>query len=196
MLLNRLEYYLMNNPVRAGIQRWIEGPTMRRLGGPLPGPRVLELGCGRGAGVPVIRQCFPGAEVDAFDLDRRMVELARRRVAPPVGRLWVSDASRLPLRSAYYDAVFDFGILHHVPDWRAAVGEIGRVLRPGGRLYAEEVLADLADHPLIRAFFAHPRGDRFTSAAFEVGLGNAGLRLKARKAIGRSFAWFVAEVSV
>jgi ubiquinone/menaquinone biosynthesis C-methylase UbiE len=42
-----------------------------------------------------------------------------------------------------YDAVFDFGIIHHVPDWRAAVAEVARVLRPQGRFYAEEVFGRL-----------------------------------------------------
>lgn len=193
MLLNRFEYHLMNNPIRAGIQRWIEGPTLRRLGGSLPGARVLELGCGRGIGVQVIRRCFPDARVDAFDLDRRMVRTARRRLAERVRGLWVGDAAILPLRGASYDAVFDFGILHHVPDWRAAVAEIARVLRPGGRLYAEEVLAPFIDHPLARAFFEHPRQDRFDAPAFAGELENVGLTLKASRSIGRSFAWFVAD---
>lgn len=193
MLLNRFEHHLMNNPIRAAIQRWVEGPTLRRLGGSLPGRRVLELGCGRGVGLHVLRRCVPGAQVDAFDLDRRMVRTARSRLAQPVRGLWVGDAAILPLRTASYDAVFDFGILHHVPDWRAAVAEIGRVLRPGGRLYAEEMLAAFIDHPLARAFFAHPRHDRFDALAFERALDIAGLELTARRPLGRSFAWFVAD---
>jgi len=37
--------------------------------------------------------------------------------------------------------VFDFAILHHVEDWRAALADIARVLRPGGRFSFEEVTA-------------------------------------------------------
>ena len=36
--------------------------------------------------------------------------------------------------------MFDFGIIHHVPQWRRALAEVARVLKPGGRFYAEEVL--------------------------------------------------------
>jgi hypothetical protein len=67
------------------------------------------------------------------------------------------------------------------------------VLRPGGRLYAEEMLAAFINHPLARALFAHPRHDRFDAPAFERALDLAGLELTACRPLGRSFAWFVAD---
>ena len=50
MLLNRVEYLLMNNPVRAAIQRHFEAPRLLRMRGALPGGVALEIGCGRGVG--------------------------------------------------------------------------------------------------------------------------------------------------
>ena len=48
-------------------------------------------------------------------------------------RLWTGDVTPIPTPTATYDAVFDFGILHHVTEWRCALAEVARVLRPGGR---------------------------------------------------------------
>ena len=108
---------------------------------------------------------FGAAEVHAFDLDPDMVRRARARLAPYLEagrlRLEVGDASAIPAESASYDAVFDFGILHHVPDWRAAVAEVARVLRPGGVFFFEEVTRQALDRWVFRTFFEHPTEDRF-----------------------------------
>ena len=45
----------------------------------------------------------------------------------------MSDARRLPFRDASFDLVYSWGVVHHSPDTPAAVHEIRRVLRPGGR---------------------------------------------------------------
>lgn len=78
----------------------------------------------------------------AFDLDPNMVWQARQRLAAyPPGRvtLYQADVTAIPEPDASFDAVFDFGILHHVPAWPVAVAEIHRMLRPGGRFYFGEV---------------------------------------------------------
>ena len=165
MLLNRLEKLSMNNAVRAWIQRSWEAPALERLGGRTPGAHVLEIGCGRGVGTEIIFERFGAAEVHAVDLDPEMIRLARARLAPYVeaGRLTleVGDAGAIRAADATYDAVFDFGILHHVPDWRTAVGEVARVLRPGGLFFFEEVTRQALERWVYRTFFEHPAEDRF-----------------------------------
>jgi ubiquinone/menaquinone biosynthesis C-methylase UbiE len=195
MLLNRLETALMNNPIRAAIQRRFEAGRLLALGGRVDGGIALEVGCGRGVGTELILDRFGAARVDAFDLDPKMVALSRERLAARGERvrLWVGDAERIDAPDQSYDAVFDFGILHHVPDWRAALREIRRVLRPGGRLFAEEMLADFIRHPVWRRLLDHPQEDRFDAAGFERGLCDAGLRVLGTRSLGRSAAWFAAE---
>ena len=73
MLLNRIETAMMNNPLRAALQRHFEAPRLRAMGGALPGARVLEVGCGRGVGTGLILDLFQAEHVDAFDLDPAMV---------------------------------------------------------------------------------------------------------------------------
>lgn len=195
MLLNRLETALMNNPVRAFLQRYVEAPRLLRLGGSLAGAHVLEVGCGRGIGAELILEYFGAARVDAFDLDPRMVAKAQarlRRYGPRV-RLWTGDATRIPAPDRTYDAVVDFAIIHHVPDWRAALAEIARVLRPGGRLYAEEVLRAFIVNPAMRLLFAHPQQDRFDQRQFVEALQLQGFSAVATRGVARSFAWFVGE---
>lgn len=66
MLLNRVEYVLMNNPFRAAIQRGWEARRRLALGGPVKGGVALEIGCGRVVGVHVILDMFGASHVDAF----------------------------------------------------------------------------------------------------------------------------------
>ena len=194
MILNRFEFMLMNNPLRAAMQRHVEARRFLRMGGPQRGARALEIGCGRGLGVELILDVFGATQVDAFDLDPRMVALAQRRLScrGPCVRLWVGDAAAISAPDAAYDAVFDFGIIHHVPNWRDVLVEIHRVLRPGGLLYAEEPLAGVLNHPLMHHLFAHPVRDRFEAADFRGALRASGLIPSREEHLWHTMFWFVA----
>src|SRR5256885_1204144 len=80
MRLNWLGRASMNNALRAWGQRYAAS-RMQRLGGRVDGGRVLEVGCGGGAGAEIILKGFGAAWVEAVDLDPKMVERARRRLA-------------------------------------------------------------------------------------------------------------------
>jgi ubiquinone/menaquinone biosynthesis C-methylase UbiE len=154
MRLNRVEFALMNNPVRAAVQRRVEAKRLLEMGGAMHGGKALEIGCGRGVGVEIILDLFGAERVDAFDLDSRMIDRAHRRLRSRKGqvRLWTGDATSIPADDAAYDAVFDFGIIHHVLSWRNAVAEVGRVLRPRGRFYAEEPFGSFITRRSVQRF--------------------------------------------
>lgn len=194
MLLNRVEKALMNNAARAMVQRRFEVPRLLAMGGPMHGGHALELGCGRGVGVEAILEDFCAARVDAFDLDPRMVALAEKRLASRGDsvRLWVGDAETIPSPVATYDAVFDFGIIHHVPSWRNVLREVRRVLRPGGRFYVEEVLARFILNPLTRRVLDHPLEDRFDHPGFLRALEDHGFDVIASRDLAGLFGWYVA----
>jgi ubiquinone/menaquinone biosynthesis C-methylase UbiE len=120
-------------------------------------------------GTEIILKRFGAADVHAFDLDRDMVRRARQRLAAyPPGRvtLYQADVTAIPEPDAGFDAVFDFGIIHHVPAWRVAVADIHRVLRPGGRFYFEEVTRQALERWFYRTFLDHPSEDRFSAEEF------------------------------
>jgi ubiquinone/menaquinone biosynthesis C-methylase UbiE len=194
MILNRLEFMLMNNPIRAALQRHVEVSRFLRMGGPVRGGRVLEIGCGRGVGVELILDLFGASAVDAFDLAPRMITLAQKRLSwrGPQVRLWVGDAAAINAPDAAYDAAFDFGIIHHVPNWRKALVEVHRVLKPGGRFYAEEPLAGFLNHPVMHRLFAHPVADRFDTSDFRDALRASGLIVSREEHLWRTMCWFVA----
>ena len=169
MKLNAIEKAVMNNPVRSLLQRHYEAPLLMRLGGRLDGARVLEVGCGRGVGMEILIDQFGAGCVDGFDIDPDMVARARhrlRRYPPDQVRTEVGDATAIPAADGSYDAVVDFGIIHHLSDWRTAIAEIQRVLVPGGRFYFEEVTAHALARPSYRLLFDHPPDDRFTAGGF------------------------------
>lgn len=195
MLLNRVEKALMNNPLREWSQRRLEARWLLELGGPAEGAVALEVGCGRGVGAEIILDAFRARRVDAFDLDPQMIELARQRLASrgECVRLWIGDAARIEAEDATYDAVFDFGIIHHVPDWPKAVSEVHRVLKPGGRFYAEEVLERFILNPVVRRFLDHPLENRFDAVRFAGALATQGFRIVGQRSIGSLITWVVAE---
>lgn len=180
MKMNRAEKFIMNTPIRAAFQRWVEAPLFERLGGRAEGMKVLEVGCGRGVGTQIILERFGAREVHALDVDPDMVRRARARLAhyPPERlTLSVGDVTRLEAADASYDAVFDFAILHHVPVWQDGVAQIRRVLKPGGRFYFEEVTRHFLDKWFARTFLEHPAENRFSAREFVAELERQGLHV-------------------
>lgn len=108
------------------------------------GQRVLDLGCGEGR--HVIAACaLDGVDAVGVDLSLNDLTTARERMREFRGEtaddsalflLLAGDALRLPFADASFDAVICSEVLEHIPDYRSAVMEIARVLKPGGRFCA------------------------------------------------------------
>jgi SAM-dependent methyltransferase len=88
--------------------------------------RILDYGCGTGGNLPSY-QTF--GSVYGVEPDLRAVQLAARRGGPVLSRASGTD---LPFRPASFDVVVASDVLEHIDDDAGAVGEIARVLRPGG----------------------------------------------------------------
>jgi ubiquinone/menaquinone biosynthesis C-methylase UbiE len=96
------------------------------------GQRVLEIGVG--AGTDFVQWVDHGARAVGVDLTEAGVKLTRERLSIR-GRhapLMVGDAESLPFRSASFDGIYSYGVLHHSPDTEGAIAEVHRVVRPGG----------------------------------------------------------------
>lgn len=95
---------------------------------------MLELGCGTGEFTRRVARA--GAGLVALDLSPDLLAKANSRVR--TGASFVrADATVLPFHSASFDAVYGCSILHHL-EVEAALSEVRRVLRPGGRLVFSE----------------------------------------------------------
>lgn len=196
MIMNWAEKAVLNNPARRALQRHYEAPLLRRLGADVTGARVLEVGCGEGAGAETLLTRLGAAHVTAIDLDPTQVARARRRLADrPDATVQQGDITTLPMADASVDAVADFGIIHHVPDWRAAVAEVARVLAPGGQFLFEEVTSHALNRATYRLLFEHPTADRFSGTEFVDELERHGLVVGGRHT-QKFFGDFVIGVAV
>jgi ubiquinone/menaquinone biosynthesis C-methylase UbiE len=165
MKVNWIERLVVNNPLRVVEQRmeirWLKGivPLMQ-------GSQVLEVGCGRGAGARLILEEFQPSLVHALDLDIDMIDKAKGYLSQEERDricLHVGDVLRLPFKESTFDAVFGFGVLHHVRDWRGCIDEIARVLKRGGVYYIEEIYPSLYQNFITKRLLFHPGEDRFYS---------------------------------
>ena len=114
-----------------------DGRWKRRLvgmAGPLQCRRVLDLACGTGD--IALLAAAAGADVTALDITPRMIALAREKAHArgARARFLVGDMTALPLPDACVDLVTTGYGLRNVADLDAALREIHRVLKPGGRV--------------------------------------------------------------
>lgn len=101
----------------------------------LPFGRVLELGAGTGFFSLNLKLAGLVEDVHVSDLSPGMVEAAKQN-AQRLGFTiegQVADAESLPYEDDSFDLVVGHAVIHHIPDVDAALREVLRVLRPGGR---------------------------------------------------------------
>ncbi|QYJ77553.1 class I SAM-dependent methyltransferase [Shewanella acanthi] len=181
MKLNQFEKKLVQHPIRFWIQNHIEAPLLTSM---MPKPmanieQALEIGCGFGNGIQLIRHHFGADSITAVDLDPDMVQAAKVRWKTENANkglyFSVADATRLPFENAHFDAVFNFAVFHHVPDWQQAIREVVRILKPDGYFVVEDLYRAAICNPISRRLFEHPQQNRFNHGEFLAELREAGM---------------------
>lgn len=146
----------------------------------LPGDHVLDLGCGSGTHFGWIAAIVgPQGRIVGLDADPENLELARSRIAGQpyekqveLHQMPTGDLSPLPFDDGAFDAVWCAGSLQYVADPVAAIREMVRVTRPGGKVAAQDVemhpmmLGPMPDELLIALKDCLPRGDTGTEEGF------------------------------
>ncbi len=112
-------------------------------------PRALDVACGTGdMALELLKQ---GADVTGVDLSEEMMAVAKRKTAGWQPAYQVADAEHLPFDDASFDAVTcAFGVRNFV-HLEQGLGEMVRVLKPGGRMAILELATP--DNPFIRFFY-------------------------------------------
>jgi ubiquinone/menaquinone biosynthesis C-methylase UbiE len=136
-----------------GQRFWVEAPhplitrgRLRDALAPAPGQTMLEVGPGTGYyTLPVAEWFAPNGRLHIFDIQQEMLDHTMRRAAehgidgiePRRG-----DARELPYAAASFDAAYLVTVLGEIPDQDAALRELRRVTKPGGRVVVGELLGD------------------------------------------------------
>ena len=134
-----------------------------------PGARILDLGCGTGANLEVLSRY---GDAMGADFSQAALAFCRRRALP---RLVLGDGQRMPVRDGSFDLVASMDSLEHIPDDNAALAEMFRMLKPGGKLLitvpAFGFLWSEHDEALqhLRRYSAAELTDKLRHAGFRVG---------------------------
>src|SRR5262245_30117677 len=132
---------------------WVQAPhpiitrdRLREVLAPQPGERVLEVGPGTGYyTLDMARWVGPDGKVEILDLQQEMLDhtvgRAQERGIANINPTQ-ADATAMPHDDEGFDAAYLVTVLGEVPDQDAALRELARVLKPGGRLVVGELMGD------------------------------------------------------
>jgi ubiquinone/menaquinone biosynthesis C-methylase UbiE len=132
---------------------WVEAPhpfitrgRLREILEPRPGERLLEVGPGTGYyALPVAEWLTPGGRLDVLDLQQEMLDHTLRRAAEHgIDNITPAraDARELPYPDDSFDGAYLVTVLGEIPDQDAALRELRRVVKPGGRIVVGELFGD------------------------------------------------------
>ena len=110
-------------------RRKVLADLIRRRVKPLANSRILEIGCGTGHNLPMLREF---GSVDALEVDETPREIAQNRLGREVFSAPLPELAGIPER--HYDVVAAFDVVEHIPDDDAAIEAIARLLKSSGRL--------------------------------------------------------------
>ena len=177
MQLNNFEKRFVQHPLRFWVQDKIEVPLIMRMFAQVPDDieHALEIGCGFGNGISLIKNHFKPQYISAIDFDLEMVKSTSKRYAH---QSWLTvtnaDGACLPFDDNTFDMVFNFAVFHHIPNWQQAIKEVKRVLRPNGYFVVEDLYRAAICNPVSKRLFEHPQLNRFDHGEFKSALINSG----------------------
>jgi ubiquinone/menaquinone biosynthesis C-methylase UbiE len=124
------------------------------------GKKILEIGIGHGT--DLIQFAKSGAICYGVDITDKHLELtqANFNLQKLDVTLYKSDASQMPFEDSYFDCIYSFGVIHHIPDAENVIKECFRILKPGGKIMlafyykysAFSILIKFLNHGLVNGW--------------------------------------------
>lgn len=189
MKLNVLEKIIVLNPLRKWVQRHVEIPFLCSKGDALvETSQVLEVGASVGYGANCLKSFYGLSNVVAVEYD---FSLLKRR-GHYSGVLFVNGGGhQLPLAKNSVDAIFSFGVLHHIIEWQRAMEEWSVILKGDGQIFLEEFYAPLITNSFVNVFIKHPQENRFTHEQLIDIARQCGLKVVYEKKLFGLMGWVV-----
>lgn len=192
MLMNKLDIWLIDTPFR----KWfLDRATQKyyfEYFNELKGKTVLEIGCGSGGGTELILKYFSPQKIIATDLDPQLITLAKKNVQKKEITFEKADATKLSYKNESFDAVFDYGVIHHIPlpEWKECLNEIYRVLKPGGKVFLWDLSIESFNTiygRIIKLLSVHPYSKMYRKEEFINYLNLIGFKIIKRAEEARYF---------
>lgn len=143
---------------------------------------VLDVGCHGGTFTKVISGYVGGSKVYGIDISRSAIEEAKRKI--PDGEFKIADATQIPFKNNFFEAVFCIEVLEHVDNPRSVIYEVKRVLKKSGYI----IVLVPTDNTLFRIIWRmwtmyypvwrHAHVQSFTGESLEKAIKNTGLKIE------------------
>jgi ubiquinone/menaquinone biosynthesis C-methylase UbiE len=153
------------------------------------GHRVLEVGCGTGTLITMLKRLYPDVDLVGLDPDPKALSRARRKAARERAFIQLDQgfADELPYPDRSFDRIFSAFMFHHLPSGEKGpmLGEARRVLKPGGELHMLDFEGpDAGKHDFLARIFHSNERLKDNSEMHVIGLMNQAGFLDAKK-VGR-----------
>jgi ubiquinone/menaquinone biosynthesis C-methylase UbiE len=184
----------MDNPIRNCIQEHVEIKRIMKYVLLPPRCNILDIGCGTGNSSKLIKKYFKIKKINAVDIDKRMIAVAKRNNKDRAIHFEVGDATRLRFKNNSFDAVFDIGVIHHIPQWKKCLQELKRVLKPGGQLIIEDISLETFSTSLgivMKKMLDHPYNKMYKEKEFIESLKKLNFKINIKKRYDFGVRYFI-----
>ena len=133
--------------------------------------RGMDFGCGAGDATEIMpSRLFRDSWLRRYgdrgwvgvDINSGSVAMAKERIDNG-SDLIIADGRQLPFSDGSFEFVHASGALHHMSNYKRGIGEIARVMSPGGMVYIKEVVSDNPLYRIVRRLKRDWRGERVES---------------------------------
>ena len=122
----------------------------------IPFQRALDLGCGTGEMMKMLLQVDDQRELYGIDLSEKMLSVAESKLSGKV-RLVLGDSEHLPFADNFFDVVYCNDSFHHYPVPENVIGEVQRVLKPGGTFLIGDCWQPLVGRAIMNFYMRHSK---------------------------------------